>query len=146
MRAMAIRPQRLVYESYCHSRHAQAIGSVREEYEKLEGLIGDTVVWRILPSTVDPFTVFFTGNNAQLVVLSGFTRGIEFHPIWVLRQFGLCQDTFTEGHMPERFQLYPLNSSVMTEELARLMRGGIKSTNIAVVPGSDYTAGYIAEV
>ena len=48
--------------------------------------------------------------------------------------------------MPERFQLYPLNSSVMTEELARLMRGGIKSTNIAVVPGSDYTAGYIAEV
>ena len=146
MGAMAIRPQRPVFESYCHSRHAQAIGSVREEYEKLEGLTEDTVVWRILPTAADPFTVFFNGNNAWLVILLGFTGGIEFHPIRVLQQFGLRQDAFIESHMLERFRSYPLNSSVMTEELARLMRGGIRSTDIATVPGSDCTAGYIAEV
>ena len=48
--------------------------------------------------------------------------------------------------MPERFRSYPLNSLVMTEELARLMRGGIRSTDIAAVPGSDCTTGYIVEV
>ena len=146
MGVMAIRPQRPVFESYYRSGHARAIRSVREEYEKLEGLTGDTVVWRILPTTVDPFTVFFNGNNARLVVLLGFTGGVEFHPIRVLRQFGFRQDVFTEGHMLERFQLYPLNSSEMMEELARLMRGGIRSTDIAAVPSSDCTAGYIVEV
>ena len=44
MGAMAIRPQRLVFESYCRSRLARAIGSVREEYEKLEGLTEDAVI------------------------------------------------------------------------------------------------------
>ena len=48
--------------------------------------------------------------------------------------------------MPKRFQLYPLNSSVMTEELARLLRGGIRSTDIAAVSSSDCTTGYITEV
>ena len=124
---MAIHPQCPIFESYCRSGLARAIGSVREECEKLEGLTGDTVVWQILPTMADPFTVFFNGNNSRVVVLPGFTRGVEFHPIQVLRQFDFRQDVFTEGHMPERFRLYPLNSSVMTEELARLMRGGIRS-------------------
>ena len=52
---------------------------------------------------VDPFTMFFNGNNARLVILPGFTGGVEFHPIRVLRQFGLHQDAFIEGHMLERF-------------------------------------------
>ena len=84
MGAMAIRPQRPVFEGYCRSGHARAIGRVREVYEKLEGLTGDTVVWRILLTVVDPFTVFFNGNNARLVILPGFTGGVEFHPIRVL--------------------------------------------------------------
>ena len=89
MGALAIRPQRLVFEGYCRSGHARAIRSVREKYEKLEGQTGDTVVWRILPTVADLYTVFFNENNAQLVVLPGFTGGVEFHPIQVLRQFGL---------------------------------------------------------
>ena len=89
--------------------------------------------------------MFFNGNNARLVVLPGFNGGVEFHPIRVLRQFGLRQDAFIEGHMLERFRSYPLNSSVMTEELAGLMRGGIRSTDIVAVPGLDCIAGYIAE-
>ena len=48
--------------------------------------------------------------------------------------------------MPEIFRLYPLSSIVMTAELARLTRGGIRSTDIAVVPGLGYTAGNISEV
>ena len=48
--------------------------------------------------------------------------------------------------MPEIFRLYPFSSTVMTVELARLTRGGIRSTDIAVVPSSDCIAGYISEV
>ena len=90
--------------------------------------------------------MFFNGNNTRLVVLPGFARGVEFHPIRVLRQFGFRQDAFAEGQMPEIFQLSPLNSTVMTAELARLTQGGFRSTDIAVVPGSGCTAGYISEV
>ena len=84
MGAMALRPQHPAFESYCHSGHARTIGCVREEYEKLEGLIEDAVIWQILPAATELFTVFFNGKNTRLVVLLGFTRGVEFHPIWVL--------------------------------------------------------------
>ena len=48
--------------------------------------------------------------------------------------------------MPEFFRLYPLGSTMMTAELAHLMRGGIKSTDIAAVPGLGCTADYINKV
>ena len=48
--------------------------------------------------------------------------------------------------MLEIFWLYPLGSTVMTAELARLMRGGIKSTNIATMSSLGCTADYINEV
>ena len=48
--------------------------------------------------------------------------------------------------MPEFFRLYSLNSTIMMAEMARLMRGGIKSTDIAVVLGSGCTTDYISEV
>ena len=48
--------------------------------------------------------------------------------------------------MLEIFQLYPLSSTMMTAELARLMRGGIKSTDIAAVLGLGCTTDYISKV
>ena len=85
MGAKALRLQRHAFESYCRSGHARTIGSVWEVYEKLEGLTEDIVIWRILPTAAEPFTMFFNGNNTQLVVLLGFAGGVEFHPIRELR-------------------------------------------------------------
>ena len=80
-----LRPQRQAFETYCSSGHAKTIKGVREEYEKLLKLTDDTVTWRIIPSTVEPFTVFFGTRDMRLVVLPGFTEGMEYHPIWVMR-------------------------------------------------------------
>ena len=83
-----LRPQAHAFEAYCNSGHAKTIKSVKEEYEKLSELTDDVVTWRIIPSTVEPFTVFFNTRNMRLVVLPGFTAGVEYHPIRVMRQFG----------------------------------------------------------
>ena len=85
MGVIVLHPQRPAFESYCRFGHAQTIIGVREEYEKLERLTEGTVIWWILPTTAEPFIVFFNGGNKRLVVLLGFTRGVEYHPIRVLR-------------------------------------------------------------
>ena len=83
-----LRPQMSAFETYCGTGHAQAIKSVREEYQKLAKLTEDTVTWCIIPSAAEPFTVFFSARGMWLVVLPGFLGGVEYHPIWVMRQFG----------------------------------------------------------
>ena len=77
----------MTFETYYSSGHARTIGTVCEEYERLEKLTDDTVTWRIILSAVEPFTVFFSVRNRRLVVLPGFTRGVEYYPIRVMRQF-----------------------------------------------------------
>ena len=79
-----LHPQRHAIETYCSSGHARTIRSVPEEYQKLSELMDDAVAWRIIPSAVEPFTVFFDASDTQLVVLPGFTRGVEYHPIQVM--------------------------------------------------------------
>ena len=59
--------------------------SVPEEYKKLFELTDDAVTWRIMPSTAKLFTVLFNARDMRLVVLPGFTRGMEYHPIQVMR-------------------------------------------------------------
>ena len=73
--------QRSAFETYCSSGHAKTIMNVREEYERLEKLTDDTVTWRIIPSTAEPFTVFFGARDRRLVMLPGFVGGVEYHPI-----------------------------------------------------------------
>ena len=80
-----LRPQAYAFETYCNSGHAKTIKSVQEEYEKLSKLMDDAVIWRIIPSAAEPFTVFFSTYDMRLVVLLGFTGGVEYHPIWVMR-------------------------------------------------------------
>ena len=81
-------PQRHTIKAYCSSSHARTIKSILEEYKKLSELTDDAVTWRIIPSAAEPFTVFFDARDMRLVVLPGFTRGVEYHPIRVMRQFG----------------------------------------------------------
>ena len=52
-------PQKHAFETYYSSGHAKTIKTVREEYERLEKLTDGSVTWRIIPSAVKPFTVFF---------------------------------------------------------------------------------------
>ena len=80
-----LRPRGHAIETYYNSGHARTIKSVPEEYKKLFELTDDTVTWRIIPSTAEPFTIFFDTRDAQLVVLPGFTGGVEYHPIRVMR-------------------------------------------------------------
>ena len=54
-----LRPQRHAFETYCNSGHTKTIKSIQEEYEKLSKLTDDAVTWHIIPSAVEPFTVFF---------------------------------------------------------------------------------------
>ena len=141
-----LRLQSSAFEAYCRSGHARTIRSVCEEYEKLEKVTKDAVTWRIVPSSVEPFTVFLSTCDMRLVVLSGFTGNVEYHPIRVMRQFDFRQDAFVESTMPESLWLYSFNSTVMTTKLARLMRRGVQSTDIAVIKGSDCTPEYVTEV
>ena len=83
-----LRLQRHAFETYCNSSHAKTIKSVQEEYEKLLKLTDDAVTWRIIPLAAEPFTVFFSARDMRLEVLPGFTGGVEYHPIRVMRQFG----------------------------------------------------------
>ena len=84
-----LRPRVHIIETYCNSGHASTIKKVPEEYKKLSELTDDTVTWRIIPSAAEPFTIFFNTRDVRLVVLPGFTGGIEYHPIRVMRQFKL---------------------------------------------------------
>ena len=102
-----LHPQRQAFETYYSSSHAKTIKGVCEEYEKLSKLTDDTVTWRIIPSAAEPFTVFFGTRDMRLVVLSGFTKGIEYHPIRVMRQFGFQQGPFVDScSNPNRNQAY----------------------------------------
>ena len=141
-----LRPQRHAIEAYCSSSHARTIKSVPEEHEKLSNLIDDVVTWHIFPSTAEPFTVFFGTHDMQLVVLPGFTGGVEYHPIRVMRQFGFRQGAFIDSTAPRLMQTYPLSTTAATTKLADLMRHGVKSTDIAAVKGSGCTSEYVAEV
>ena len=82
------------FDAYCSSGHSWTISSVHEMYERLEGLTEDDVNWRIIPSDVEPFAVFFNYSDMRLIVLLGFIEGVEYHPIHVMRQFGYCHDAF----------------------------------------------------
>ena len=81
-------PQRHAFETNCNSDHAKTIKSIQEEYKKLSKLTDDAVTWRIIPSAAEQFIVFFSTHDMRLVMLPGFTRGVEYHLIRVMRQFG----------------------------------------------------------
>ena len=112
----------------------------------MEKLTDDTVTWRIIPSAAEPCTVFFGARDMRLVILPGFTQGVEYHPVRVMRQFGFQQGAFVDSTAPKLLQPYPFNTVAATTELAGLMRHGVKSTNIAAVRGSGYTPEYLTEV
>ena len=82
----------------------------------------------------------------RLVMLPGFTRGVEYCPIRVMRQFGFQQGTIVDSTAPRLLQPYPLNSTAATTELANLMRHGVRSTDIAATKGSGCTPEYVTEV
>ena len=117
-----------------------------KEYEKLSKLTDDTVTWRIIPSAVEPFTVFFGTRDMRLVVLPGFIEGMEYHPIRVMRRFGFQQGAFVDSTASKLLQPYPLSTIAATTELADLMRHGVQSSDIAAVKGSGCTPEYLTEV
>ena len=94
----------------------------------------------------EPFTVIFSTRDVRLVVLPGFTEGVEYHPILVMRQFGFQQGAFVDNTAPRLLQPYPLNSTAATAELADLMQHGVQSTDIATAKGSGCTPEYVIEV
>ena len=79
-------------------------------------------------------------------MLPGFTEGVEYHPIRVMRQFGFQQGAFIDSTVPRLMQTYPLSTTASTTVLADLMRHGVKSTDIAAVKGSGCTSEYVTEV
>ena len=82
----------------------------------------------------------------RLVVLLGFTRGVEYYPIRVMRQFGFVQGAFVDSTTPRLLQAYPLSSAAATTELADLMQHGVKSTDIVAARGLGCTPEYLTEV
>ena len=94
----------------------------------------------------EPFIVFFSTRDMRLVVLPGFTTGVEYHPIRVMRQFDFQQDTFVDSTAPKLLQEYPLSTTAPTKELANLMQHGVRSTDIAAARGTGCTPEYITEV
>ena len=137
-----LRPQRSTFESYCSFSHSRTILGVRKTYQQLESLTEDRVTWRIFSSAAEPFLVFFNDSDMRLIVLPGFTGGVESHPINVMHQFDFCQDAFEQSLMPECFKLYPFDSTVMMTELSRLLRCGMHSSSITMMKGYGYTPVY----
>lgn len=146
MEVEILHPQHSTIDAYCSSGHSRTISSVHEMYDRLEGLIEDSVTWCIIPSDAKPFAIFFNDSDMQLIVLLGHTVGVEYHSIHVIRQFGFCQDTFEQIPMPEFFQLYLLSSTVMATELSCLLQCVIHLTNIAMMKGSSFTMEYEAQI
>ena len=109
-------------------------------------LTNDVVTWRIIPSATELFIVFFGARDMRLVMLPGFTEGVEYHPIRVMRQFGFQQSAFVNSTAPRLLQPYPLSSTTATIELANLICHGVQSTDIAAAKGSGCTLEYVTEV
>ena len=141
-----LRLQVHAFEVYCNIGHAKTVKSVKEEYEKLSELTDDVVTWRIIPFVAEPFTVFFSTRDMRLIVLPGFTTGVEYHPIRVMRQFGFRQGAFVDSTTPKLLQTYPLSTTAPIKELAKLMQHGVRSTNIVAVRGMGCTPEYVTEV
>ena len=141
-----LRPQRQAFETYCSNGYAKTIKGVREEFEKLSKLTDDAVTWCIIPSTAELFTVFFSTRDMRLVVLPGFTEGVEYHSIRVMWQFDFQQEAFIDSTAPRLLQPYPLSTTAATTELADLMRHGVQSTDIATVRGLGCSSEYVTEV
>ena len=80
------------------------------------------------------------------MVLPGFTGGVEYHPIRVMRQFGYRQGAFIDSTVPRLMQPNPFSTTASKTVLADLMRHGVKSTDIAAVKGSGCTSEYVIEV
>ena len=89
-----LHPQCPTFDAYCSNGHSHTIPSVRDMYDRLEGLTEDSVTWCIIPSDTVPYAVFFNDSNMWLIVLPGLTGGVEYHPIPVMQQFSYCQDAF----------------------------------------------------
>ena len=89
-----LHPQRSAFDAYYCNGHSRTISCVRDVYNVLEGLIEDSVTWRIIPADAEPFAAFFNDSDMRLIVLPGLTEGVEYHPIRVMQQFGYCQDAF----------------------------------------------------
>ena len=79
-------------------------------------------------------------------MLPGLIGGVEYHPIWVMQQFGFQQGAFIDSVVPKLLQPYPFNSTVATTELADRMRHGVQSTDVAPIKGSGCSSNYITEV
>jgi len=143
-----VRPWSGIFEAYSRTHHASSLPGVPELCDRLKDLAEaeDTVTWCILASEPRTFTAFFNTTDIRLVVLPGFTGGVEYHPIRVLRQFGFCQDSFGQSNCPARYKEYVVGSNAITTELARRMREGVRSTSLALTAGSDCTAEYEAEI
>ena len=109
-------------------------------------LTEDAVTWHIVPSAVEPFTVFLSTHDKRLVVLLGFTGGVEYQPIWVMRQFSFQHDAVVDSTALELLRPYSLNSTATTTELAHLMHHGIQSIDIAAVIASGCISEYVTEV
>ena len=82
----------------------------------------------------------------RLVVLPGFNRGVEYHPIRVMRQVGFQQGAFVDSTTPWLLLPYPLNSTTATTELANLMHHGVQSMDIAATKGLGCTPKYVTEL
>ena len=134
------------FEAYYNSGHAKTIKSIKEEYEKLSELTDDAVTWCIIPFAAEPFTVFFNTRDMRLVVLPGFTAGVEYHLIRVMRQFGFWQGAFVDSTAPKLLQTYPPSTTAATKELANLMQHGVRSIDIAAARGIGCTPEYVTEV
>ena len=141
-----LRPQVHAFEAFCSSGRVKTVKSVKEEYERLSALTDDAVTWRIIPSEAEPFTVFFSARDTRLIVLPGFTAGVEYHPIRVMRQFGFRQGAFVDSTAPKLLQTYPLSTTAPTKKLANLMQHGVRSTDIAAARGVGCTPEYLTEV
>ena len=79
-------------------------------------------------------------------MLLGFTGGVEYHPIQVMRQFGFQQGAFVSSIAFDLLRLYPLNTTAATTRLANLLRDGVQSSDIAAVKGFGCTPEYLTEV
>ena len=90
--------------------------------------------------------MFFDARDSRLVVLPGFTGGVEYHPIRVMRQFGYRQGAFIDSTAPRLMQPYPFSTTASTTVLADLMQHGVKSIDIAAMKGLGCTSEYVTKV
>jgi hypothetical protein len=93
----------------------------------------DEVDWCLLPiGRPKQVRLWMDKGEAKLMVLPGLAKGLEYHPIRVLRQLRHTQVPFQDAIMPRRFAQYPQDSIHIMHQINDALKNGVSASQLGI--------------